>query len=90
MVKLEADLAREQNDFLQGELRRTEEENADYEAYMAKKMVREQDKVSKLSDAHQLAVDAVERCVRSRSRGMMGCAISRHRRWAARGTRRST
>lgn len=60
IVKKEADAARLQNDFLLEEVKKTDTENGDYETYMQKKTMREQDKIAKLEDAHTKQIDAIE------------------------------
>lgn len=59
-AKQEAEAAKKQNDWLQDEVRRTEEEANEYETYMEKKTVREQLKVQNISDQHQSVLDAIE------------------------------
>ena len=49
-----------QNDVLTTELRKTEAENGEYEAYMTKKTVREQTKILTLTDKNNAEIDAHE------------------------------
>ena len=41
-------------------MKKTDTENGDYETYMQKKTMREQDKIAKLEDAHTKQIDAIE------------------------------
>jgi glucosamine 6-phosphate synthetase-like amidotransferase/phosphosugar isomerase protein len=49
-----------QNDALMIELRKTEAENGEYEAYMTKKTVREQAKIMELDKKNRAAVDKID------------------------------
>jgi len=60
IAKQEAETAREQNDILTTELRKTEAENGEYEAYMTKKTVREQTKILTLTDKNNSEIDSLE------------------------------
>lgn len=61
IAKTEAEVAREQNDVLMIELRQTEAENGEYEAYMTKKTVREQQKIDQLQQKSQAEIDQFEK-----------------------------
>jgi len=60
IAKNEAAVAREHNDALMIELRKTEDENGEYESYMAKKTLREQMRVLELDKKNQMQVDKIE------------------------------
>lgn len=59
-AKWEVENARSQNEFLHDEIRRTTEENTEYEQYMSKKTIEEQTHVATLVDKNQQDIDAIE------------------------------
>lgn len=60
IAKQETEDARQQNSFLQDEIRRTTEENNEYEAYIAKKAAQEKSHITALMDKNQQDIDAVD------------------------------
>jgi chromosome segregation ATPase len=60
IAKRETEEARCQNEFLHDEVRRTQEENAEYEAYIQKKTAKEKKMIEQLSDQNQRELDALE------------------------------
>eukprot|EP00041_Stephanoeca_diplocostata_P031041 m.956744 g.956744 ORF g.956744 m.956744 type:complete len:282 (-) comp23875_c1_seq1:2651-3496(-) len=59
-AKWEVEDARNQNEFLHDEIRRTTEENNEYEKYISKKTTEEQAHVANLVDKNQHEIDAIE------------------------------